>query len=129
MMKRTWPALAFGIFLATVHLSCSGGSSTIGDSDGDASTSDAADAPRDDLDRSDGTDVLDATDPDTEPVIPDNDGDGHPADEDCDDADPEVIPGSIRLCMSACDCGTETCEDGGWTPCTATDPTTSWNIA
>lgn len=50
----------------------------------------------------------------------DMDGDGYPADQDCNDFDRAVYPGVTRACSTACDLGTETCgEDGAWSPCSA----------
>jgi formylglycine-generating enzyme required for sulfatase activity len=75
---------------------------------------DEADAPSDPP-----SDSLDA-DADAEEVAwVDADGDGYPVGEDCDDSDPEIIPGSVRSCISPCDYGTQTCLAGAWTPCSA----------
>ena len=50
----------------------------------------------------------------------DNDQDGYPASEDCDDNDPDIYPGVSRDCQSECDNGTETCTTAGdWSPCSA----------
>jgi formylglycine-generating enzyme required for sulfatase activity len=50
----------------------------------------------------------------------DEDGDGYPASQDCDDDDYAVYPGVARDCQSECDNGTETCLDTGeWSQCTA----------
>ncbi|MDY0002077.1 MAG: SUMF1/EgtB/PvdO family nonheme iron enzyme [Polyangia bacterium] len=50
----------------------------------------------------------------------DQDGDGFPAERDCNDFDRAVYPGVTRTCSTVCDTGTQTCgEDGEWTPCTA----------
>ena len=52
---------------------------------------------------------------------PDEDGDGYPAAQDCDDQDPEVYPGSEpQPCQSDCDVGERGCRaDGTWSDCTA----------
>ncbi|MFH2007213.1 MAG: SUMF1/EgtB/PvdO family nonheme iron enzyme [bacterium] len=50
----------------------------------------------------------------------DNDGDGYPAAEDCDDTDPTIYPGVTRDCESDCDVGVETClATGEWSVCSA----------
>jgi len=49
----------------------------------------------------------------------DEDGDGFAAAADCDDHDPDVVPGSTEPCTSDCGEGTTTCEAGEWLPCTA----------
>ncbi|MBI2892153.1 MAG: hypothetical protein HYY06_01275 [Deltaproteobacteria bacterium] len=49
----------------------------------------------------------------------DEDGDGFPAVLDCDDRDPEVVPGRMRACESACGSGTQVCVQGRWSDCTA----------
>jgi len=49
----------------------------------------------------------------------DEDGDGYPVSSDCDDHDPDVIPGTVAPCSSECGEGTSTCGNGGWLPCTA----------
>ena len=69
-------------------------------------------------------DFITGDDTEEEEVWIDNDLDGHPIWEDCDDNDPEVIPGTIRSCTSACDYGTQTCISGSWTPCTASNDCT-----
>lgn len=53
---------------------------------------------------------------------PDNDGDGWPADQDCDDNDPGIQPGATQPCATgfpgACSMGLRTCQlDGTWTSC------------
>ncbi len=53
------------------------------------------------------------------PSLADEDGDGAPAFEDCDDTDPAVYPGTMASCSTWCGEGTTTCRDGGWTTCTA----------
>jgi formylglycine-generating enzyme required for sulfatase activity len=71
-----------------------------------------------DLDASDLDADLDASAPDA--ADPDEDGDGYPASEDCDDTDDSIHPGATRECESDCDHGTETCLDTGeWSDCTA----------
>lgn len=49
----------------------------------------------------------------------DGDGDGALVDDDCDDADPDVGPGTQLGCSTACGEGTRTCTRGAWTACTA----------
>lgn len=49
--------------------------------------------------------------------VVDQDHDLFPADVDCDDDDPDVVPGSARPCTADCGDGTETCADGAWGPC------------
>jgi hypothetical protein len=53
---------------------------------------------------------------------PDGDGDGYDDVVDCDDADPEVIPGSTRDCSTECGNGTEVCLDAAWQNCSAPAP-------
>jgi formylglycine-generating enzyme required for sulfatase activity len=53
-------------------------------------------------------------------IDPDNDQDGYPASQDCDDSDVDVYPGVRRDCQSDCDNGTQTCLlTGAWSTCTA----------
>ena len=106
--------------------------------DPDAVAEDAADdVPVDDVAMDEPIDISDPVDPSTEDgqdamdvedsvdgedgeeLWIDNDSDGHPSWDDCNDDDPEVIPGSIQSCQSACDYGTQTCVSGSWTPCSA----------
>jgi hypothetical protein len=49
----------------------------------------------------------------------DDAGDGFPASEDCDDHDPDVVPGTTLPCHSACAEGMVACVDGRWTDCDA----------
>ena len=49
-------------------------------------------------------------------TVLDEDGGGYPVASDCDDRDPDVIPGSTRDCQTACGDGTSTCNDGAWDP-------------
>ena len=50
----------------------------------------------------------------------DDDGDGFPAREDCDDHDPALVPGSTRPCASDCGApGLEVCAGGAWVDCNA----------
>jgi hypothetical protein len=49
----------------------------------------------------------------------DDDGDGYTVQEDCDDADPTVVPGSEEACSSPCGSGARSCEGGVWTACSA----------
>lgn len=51
----------------------------------------------------------------------DEDGDGYPIASDCDDRDPDVVPGSVASCSTECGEGTSTCGNGEWLPCTAPD--------
>ncbi|HHH27392.1 MAG TPA: hypothetical protein ENK57_03445 [Polyangiaceae bacterium] len=50
-------------------------------------------------------------------TIPDADGDGVPATEDCDDGDDAVGRTGTRVCSDACGEGMETCADGTWGDC------------
>ena len=49
----------------------------------------------------------------------DEDGDGYPAEVDCDDRDPDVVPGSVVACSTDCGDGTTTCASGRWSECSA----------
>lgn len=49
----------------------------------------------------------------------DRDGDGWFVEDDCDDDDPDIYPGTQIECSTDCGGGTRTCADGAWTPCTA----------
>jgi len=49
----------------------------------------------------------------------DEDGDGAPASSDCDDHDPDVVPGTTRPCSSGCGDGLETCLNRSWSSCSA----------
>jgi hypothetical protein len=49
----------------------------------------------------------------------DGDGDGALIEDDCDDADPEILPGTEIECSTYCGSGTRTCAAGIWTACTA----------
>ncbi|MBU1239451.1 formylglycine-generating enzyme family protein, partial [Myxococcota bacterium] len=50
----------------------------------------------------------------------DADGDGIPAELDCDDTDENVVLETVRVCTSACDEGTQMClTDGTWSTCSA----------
>ena len=50
----------------------------------------------------------------------DEDNDGFPASEDCDDNDDTIFPGTQRGCQSDCDNGIQIClADGTWLDCTA----------
>lgn len=49
----------------------------------------------------------------------DRDGDGIPAEIDCDDDDPEVGTEAERTCTSACGVGSESCTAGVWSACSA----------
>lgn len=50
----------------------------------------------------------------------DEDGDGYPASQDCDDHDPNMYPGVLEACFSECNEGVHGCRsDGTFSPCTA----------
>ncbi len=49
----------------------------------------------------------------------DEDLDGSPVSDDCDDADPGVGAGSVRVCQTACGEGLSTCASGQWQACSA----------
>lgn len=49
----------------------------------------------------------------------DRDGDGVPAEVDCDDLDDGIGTETTRSCVSACGTGTESCLAGAWSACTA----------
>ncbi len=49
----------------------------------------------------------------------DDDGDGFPARSDCNDHDPDVVPGSQRKCQTDCGDGSEICEGPDWGACSA----------
>lgn len=49
----------------------------------------------------------------------DGDGDGALIEDDCDDGDPDVGPGSEVECSTDCGGGLRICADGAWTACTA----------
>lgn len=51
--------------------------------------------------------------------VRDADGDGVPADRDCDDDDPTVGSTAQRACLSDCGSGLERCEEGVWGQCDA----------
>jgi iron(II)-dependent oxidoreductase len=94
-------ALLLVFLQAPVSAGCGGGSTV----DDDASTSDASGIPDGDIDG--GQDE-------------DNDNDGYPASEDCDDNDDTIYPGTERDCQSDCDHGIQIClADGTWLDCTA----------
>jgi formylglycine-generating enzyme required for sulfatase activity len=61
---------------------------------------------------------VNTNDASTNPV--DNDDDGYPASEDCDDNDDSIYPGVSRDCQSDCDYGVQIClADSTWLDCTA----------
>jgi hypothetical protein len=53
------------------------------------------------------------------PVFVDEDGDTYDAQSDCDDHNPDVVPGSTQDCSTKCGNGVQVCRDGAWQPCTA----------
>lgn len=52
-------------------------------------------------------------------ALVDEDHDGSPAADDCDDHDPDVEAGTSAPCSTECGDGTSTCQDATWQPCTA----------
>ncbi len=52
----------------------------------------------------------------------DEDGDGSPAAEDCDDRNVSVLAGSTRPCDGDCGAGVSTCVGGAWGACTTPEP-------
>ncbi|MBI2892453.1 MAG: hypothetical protein HYY06_02810 [Deltaproteobacteria bacterium] len=49
----------------------------------------------------------------------DEDGDTFGAGADCDDRDPQIIPGTTRPCANRCGNGVTVCQNGAWSDCTS----------
>ncbi|MCB9779326.1 MAG: lamin tail domain-containing protein [Alphaproteobacteria bacterium] len=87
-------ALTTGLFMACGDKDGNTDSGSIGDDGTDTTDTDGTDTDTD----TDGTDTdTDGTDTDTTGPV-DEDGDGYPADEDCDDTNPAVNPGATEVC-------------------------------
>lgn len=120
----------FSMLLVTVVGGCALGESGVNRRDDDAGPSASADAGRDGGETADAWVPPIECDPrcaDTEtcvdgtcvPGVLDLDGDGVPAERDCDDMDAGITSSAERECSNACGVGMERCTDGVWTACDA----------